>query len=184
MDVWIEPTPENAARVWAALGAFGAPQHALNVEDLMKPGMVFQIGLAPIRIDILTAPSGLQFGPCWERSTVESIAGVPCRVLSKEDLIANKRAAGRHKDLDDLEKLDRQASNLHPDLFTVFPRATQQQKHRFDLLRRAYIDARYKRDYRITRKELEYLAERVRKLQRLTKKICRTEITRLGRARS
>ncbi len=76
----------------------------------------------------------------------------------------------------DLKKLDRQASNLHPDFFTVFPRATRQQKRRFDLLRRAYIDARYKRDYKITKAELEYLAERVRKLQRLTKKICGEKI--------
>ena len=76
----------------------------------------------------------------------------------------------------DIEKLDRQASNLHPDFFTVFPRATGQQKDRFDLLKRAYIDARYKRDYKITKAELKYLAERVRKLQRLTKKICGEKI--------
>ncbi len=80
----------------------------------------------------------------------------------------------------DLKKLDRQVSNLHPDFFTVFPRATQQQKDRFDLLKRAYIDARYKRDYKITKAELEYLAGRVRKLQRLTKNICREKITSIG----
>lgn len=107
MDVWVEPTEANAARVWAALGAFGAPRHLLEIEELMKPGIVIQIGVPPIRIDILTAPSGLQFGPCWERSTVESIAGVPCPVLSRVDLITNKRAAGRHKDLADLERLER-----------------------------------------------------------------------------
>ena len=76
----------------------------------------------------------------------------------------------------DIEKLGRQAGNLPPDFFTVFPRATKEQKRRFDLLKRAYIDARYKRDYKITKPELEYLAERVRKLQRLTKKICREKI--------
>ena len=76
----------------------------------------------------------------------------------------------------DIEKLDRQASNLHPDFFTVFPRATDEQKHCFDLLQQAYIDARYKRDYVITKEELEYLASRVRKLQELTKLICEEKI--------
>ena len=76
----------------------------------------------------------------------------------------------------DIEKLDRQASNLHADLFTVFPRASEQQKRCFDLLQKAYIDARYKRDYAITKDELEYLAGRVRKLQELTKRICEERI--------
>jgi uncharacterized protein len=76
----------------------------------------------------------------------------------------------------DLEKLDRQASNLHADFFTVFPRATKQQQHCFDLLKEAYIGARYKRDYVITKEELEYLGVRVRKLQELTKRICEAKI--------
>lgn len=64
------------------------------------------------------------------------------------------------------------------------PAETPQQKRRFDLLKRAYIDTRYKRDYRITKPELAYLSARVRRLQTLTKKICRQEIARLGRADS
>lgn len=76
----------------------------------------------------------------------------------------------------DLEKLDRQASNLHADFFPVFPRATEQQKRRFDLLKEAYIGARYKRNYVITKEELEYLASRVRKLQEMTKRICEEKI--------
>jgi len=80
----------------------------------------------------------------------------------------------------DIERLDRQASNLHGDFFTVFPRASDQQKRCFDLLRKAYIDARYKRDYAITREELEYLASRVRKLQELTKRICEEKIAGMG----
>ncbi len=84
----------------------------------------------------------------------------------------------------DIKKLDRQVSNLHADFFTVFPRATPEQKHLFDLLKRAYIDARYKRDYKISKAELKYLATRVRKLQDLTKKVCRKEIVRLGQTDS
>lgn len=82
----------------------------------------------------------------------------------------------------DIERLDRQASNLHPDFFTVFPRATDQQKRYFDLLKKAYIDARYKRDYAITREQLEYLAARVRKLQELTKRICEEKIAGMAGA--
>ena len=80
----------------------------------------------------------------------------------------------------DIEKLVRQASNLNPDFFTIFPRVTEQQKHCFELLKKAYIDARYKRDYVITREELEYLSARVRKLQELTKRICEEKIETLG----
>ena len=76
----------------------------------------------------------------------------------------------------DIERLDRQARNLHVDFFTVFPRGNDQQKRCFDLLRKAYIDARYKRDYTITKEELEYLAARVRKLRELTKRICAEKI--------
>ena len=76
----------------------------------------------------------------------------------------------------DIEKLDHLASNLHPDFFTVFPRADEQQRRCFDLLKKAYIDARYKRDYAITKEEHEYLAARVRKLQELTQRICQETI--------
>ena len=76
----------------------------------------------------------------------------------------------------DIEKLDRQASNLHADFFTVFPRGNEQQKRCFDLLKKAYIDARYNHDFAITKEELEYLAGRVRKLQELTKRICEEKI--------
>ena len=71
----------------------------------------------------------------------------------------------------DLEKLDRLASNLHPDFFTVFPRATEQQKRCFDLLKKAYIDARYKRDFAITRQKIEFLIVRVRTLRELTERL-------------
>jgi uncharacterized protein len=80
----------------------------------------------------------------------------------------------------DIEKLDRQASNLHHDFITVFPRATEQQKHCVDLLQQAYIGTRYKRDYMITREELEYMASRVRKLQELIKRICEEKIASMA----
>jgi HEPN domain-containing protein/predicted nucleotidyltransferase len=75
-----------------------------------------------------------------------------------------------------IEKLGRQASGCDPAFLKVFPRATKEQDEMFKLLKKAYIDARYKKDYRITKKQLEYLAKRVKLLQRLTKKICKAKI--------
>ncbi len=80
----------------------------------------------------------------------------------------------------DIEDLDRQASNLHAEFFTVFPRATQEQKDRFKKLKDAYIDARYKRDYVITNEELDYLIARVEKLQGLSQKVCEEKIASLA----
>ena len=79
----------------------------------------------------------------------------------------------------DIEKLDRQAGNHDPAFLPIFPRATQKQKHRFDLLKRAYIDARYKKDYKITATELKWLADRVKHLQDTTKATCKKHIRKL-----
>ncbi len=78
--------------------------------------------------------------------------------------------------LHDLEKLTHMVGGCDPAFLTVFPRATDEQKECFDLLRRAYIEARYSSAYKITKEQLEYLAQRVQKLQRLTKKICEARI--------
>jgi hypothetical protein len=76
----------------------------------------------------------------------------------------------------DINKLGKQVSALDPRFLPVFPSATPEERRLFELLQKAYIDARYNRNYKITRKELEYLAERVKKLQRLTKEICKERI--------
>ena len=67
IDIWVMPSPENAAAVRRALRRFGAPIHNLSLEDLQKDGTVFQIGVAPRRIDLITAASGLQFRETFER---------------------------------------------------------------------------------------------------------------------
>lgn len=107
LDVWIRPTPENAARAHRALGAFGAPLHDLEVEDLATPGTVFQIGVAPVRIDVLTVIDGVTFDEAWADKVFASVGGVSVAVLSRADLIRNKRAAGRAQDLADIERLER-----------------------------------------------------------------------------
>lgn len=106
LDVWVDATPENAARVHGALAAFGAPLEQLGIADLQQPDLVFQIGIPPRRIDILTSLTALQFQPCWDSSVSCELGGVLCRVLGREELIRNKRALGRPRDLADLADLE------------------------------------------------------------------------------
>lgn len=106
LDIWVRPTPENAERVLVALRKFGAPLFDLSVEDLTRPDTVFQIGVPPSRVDILSGISGVDFDVAWDRRTEVAVAGLSLCVLSREDFVANKRASGRPKDLIDLALLD------------------------------------------------------------------------------
>ena len=83
MDVWVRPDAANAKRVLKALQAFGAPLHNLTVEDLMTPGLVFQIGVPPVRIDVLTAIDGVDFAEAWTTRMVSQFADQRVAVLSK-----------------------------------------------------------------------------------------------------
>jgi hypothetical protein len=106
LDVWVRPDPANAARVIAALRAFGAPLHDLTESDLATPGVVFQIGVPPLRIDVLTAIDGVTFDDAWPARLHATFADIRVGVLSKRHTIANKRAAGRTQDLADIERLE------------------------------------------------------------------------------
>jgi predicted nucleotidyltransferase len=106
IDIWIMPSPKNADAVLRALRRFGAPLHNLTKEDLQRDGTIFQIGVAPRRIDIITAASGLYFEDAYERSLSVNIEGIEVHIPSIEDLIRNKRATGRTKDLADAEALE------------------------------------------------------------------------------
>ena len=105
IDLWVEPTPENAARVFRALGAFEAPLIDLNESDLATPGIVFQIGIPPRRVDLLTSLSGVEFAEAWASRVAGHIGGLECPFIGREHLIRNKRALGRPRDLADLELL-------------------------------------------------------------------------------
>lgn len=107
LDVWIDPAADNAERAFAALRAFGAPLHELDAADLSVPGTVFQIGLPPRRIDILTSITGVSFPEAWADRTAVEYGGIPCHVIGRDALVANKRLLGRAKDLADLELLER-----------------------------------------------------------------------------
>lgn len=99
-------SPKNADAVMRAVRRFGAPIHNLTKEDLQRDGTIFQIGVAPRRIDIITSASGLQFKETFARSITVDIDGVKVNIPSIDDLIQNKRSTGRTKDLADVEALE------------------------------------------------------------------------------
>jgi hypothetical protein len=108
IDIWVDPSPENAERVWNALAAFGAPLEDLGigVQDLTRGDVVAQFGLPPNRIDILTGVSGLTFDEAWATRIEESLEGVRVPMLGLDDLLKNKRASGRDKDRADVKGLE------------------------------------------------------------------------------
>ncbi len=106
LDVWIRPEAANASRVMRALRVFGAPLHDLTVEDLCAPGVIFQMGVAPIRIDVITEIDGVTFDEAWSLRVSALFGEIPATFLSREHLIVNKRAAGRDQDLVDVKLLE------------------------------------------------------------------------------
>lgn len=107
LDVWIQPDPENARRVWDALVNFGAPVASLKIamEDLHRLDTVIQIGLPPSRINLLTSVSGVEFDEAWSSRMEHAMGETRVPFISRELLVINKRATGRLKDLADLESL-------------------------------------------------------------------------------
>lgn len=107
LDVWVKPDDENAARIISALATFGAPTHTVTERDFAAPGITFQIGVEPVRIDIITAVDGLTFEQAWPNRVLSEYGGEPVFVVSRDDLVRNKRAAGRPQDLVDIATLER-----------------------------------------------------------------------------
>jgi hypothetical protein len=106
LDVWLRPEPANDRRVLRALKAFGAPLQDLTEEDLVHPGLVFQIGVPPVRIDLVTSIDGVSFSEAWLARVQTVFADQTVAVLSREHLIRNKRSTGRTQDLADAEWLE------------------------------------------------------------------------------
>lgn len=105
IDVWVRRTPENARRVVAAIRAFGFDVPALSPDLVMKPDQVVRMGLPPLRIEVLTSVSGVEFDECWPSREEMLLDGEPVLLPSLADLRRNKAASGRPKDLEDLRHL-------------------------------------------------------------------------------
>jgi len=105
LDVWVDPTADNAERVIRALEQFGAPMGQITAADFSRPGIVFQMGLPPLRIDVLTELSGLTFSEAWSSRTQAAFGPLTVDVIGREAFVKNKRATGRAKDLGDIEAL-------------------------------------------------------------------------------
>lgn len=101
IDLWVRHSDENAKRVWRALQIFGAPLSGLNVEDLKTPDTVFQIGVAPSRIDIITQIDGVDFEEAWREHKTIEIETLQIPVIGKTQLLINKQSTGRPKDRND-----------------------------------------------------------------------------------
>jgi predicted nucleotidyltransferase len=107
LDLWVHATPENAAKVWKGLEQFGAPRSRVTPSDFEQDDCIFQIGVEPVRIDILTSVTGLKFVQAFQRSIVVQLGGLLVRSLSYDDLIHNKLQTGRPKDQLDVLELRR-----------------------------------------------------------------------------
>ena len=105
IDLFVRPVRENARQILAALNDFGFGSLDLSEEDFVTPGKIIQLGVPPIRIDIITSISGVS----WEKADMGKVAGeyaqTPVCFISREDFISNKRATGRKKDIADIEAL-------------------------------------------------------------------------------
>ena len=106
LDVWVRPEADNARRVFRALQAFGAPTGDLTEDDFAHPDVTFQIGVAPIRIDVLSSIDGVEFGEAWANRQESTYGDQRIFVISRSDLIRNKRTAARLQDLADVEALE------------------------------------------------------------------------------
>ncbi len=106
IDVWIDATPENAARRIQSLRVFGFASLGLRVEDFVSPGYTIQLGVAPNRIDLLTSALGLDFESCFASRIEVSVGNVTVYVIDRDHLKQNKRAADRLQDLAALEHLE------------------------------------------------------------------------------
>jgi hypothetical protein len=105
IDFLIRTTPGNARQVLATLGAFGFGGSGIAEQDLLRSGQFIQLGYPPNRIDILTSISGVDFDSAWEARVETLIDELPVHLIGWDDLLRNKRASGRQKDLADVEKL-------------------------------------------------------------------------------
>lgn len=105
IDIWASNAAANAKSIYNALVEFGAPLKSMSVKDFTNKKTIYQIGVAPVRIDILMGASGIKFENAWKNRKRTRYGGVPINVLGIKELIYSKKKAGRELDISDLKKL-------------------------------------------------------------------------------
>ena len=105
IDIWIAIHPSNAQKTVSVLKDFGFDLPQVTVELFLKEKQIIRMGSPPVRIEIATSISGVDFQACWSARIVDVLDGVEVNIIDLKHLKINKQAAGRHKDLDDLENL-------------------------------------------------------------------------------
>lgn len=105
LDIWINPTPKNASLVVQTIDEFGFSSFELKEEDFTKQYGIIQLGYPPVRIDIINTIDGVEFNECYSRKAVFDIDGLKVNFIKLEDLIKNKKATARPRDIDDIENL-------------------------------------------------------------------------------
>ncbi len=106
LDIWIDADPGNAQKVLEALSEFGAPSFGATVDDLSCAGNVLQIGVAPLRIDIVTSIDGVEFAEAWLNKAQVDFDGVPVFIIGADDLLKNKKSTKRERDKEDAKALE------------------------------------------------------------------------------
>jgi len=105
LDIWVGTSAKNSRRVYRALARFGAPLDGIAPDTFVETRLIYQIGVPPNRIDVITSTDGVEFVEAWSRRHPLPYMGESVPVISKQDLIVNKRASGRPQDLLDLSRL-------------------------------------------------------------------------------
>lgn len=105
MDVWVAVNKENADRTASALIEFGMPETEVSSGIFMEKDKIIRMGRPPVRIELITGATGVDFDECYNRRNTLQVDEVSIPIISLDDLKRNKKAAARHKDLDDLEHL-------------------------------------------------------------------------------
>jgi hypothetical protein len=105
LDIWVAVNPANARKIVAALDGFGIPQEGLAPDIFLEKDKIIRIGNPPLRVEIITGASGVTFSDCFNRRVLADAGDMTINLISRDDLLTNKKAAGRHKDLEDCHQL-------------------------------------------------------------------------------
>lgn len=105
IDIWIEPEIKNAQKAYNALKEFGAPLTDITVDNFINKNLVYQMGIAPVRADIIMGIGGIDFNNAWKNREVAVFEGVKVNIIGKKELIESKKKANRESDRGDLRRI-------------------------------------------------------------------------------